>query len=365
MRLLKIGMNRVFLCLGGNLGSRLDNISLALTEINKLKGKIVKTSSVYETEPWGSSSKNKYLNLCIELHTEYSPNTLMKKLLQIEEKMGRKRKKNKNTDRVMDIDILYFNDLIISENNVQIPHPRLHLRNFVLKPLSEIAPDFIHPLIKKNNKKLLKQCSDNLKAKIFKPQKTKWICIEGNIGVGKTTVSRALSQKLNAHFLAEEFEKNPFLKKFYANPKKYAFETEKWFLYQRFDAIKSSFQENTTLIISDFCFDKCKWFSEITLNKADFSAFKNLYSQLSKQIPRPDLLIFLTSDAKNLLANIKKRNRIFEKNIKQDYLEKISKTYIKGIKKAKAKKIIHINIKKYEKNTEEKLLKEILKEIKL
>ena len=161
-------MNIVFLCLGGNLGNREANLSTSMAKISQLCGKIKYQSSIYETEAWGSSSQLKYLNQVIQIQTTYLPEQLLNMLLQIEKSLGRERNNSQNADRTMDIDILFFNDEIIETNTLQIPHPRLHLRNFVLQPLKNINEDFFHPKLKKTIKQLSLQCNDTSKVSIFK-----------------------------------------------------------------------------------------------------------------------------------------------------------------------------------------------------
>ncbi len=160
-------MNIVFLCLGGNIGNREVNLSSAIAKITQLCGKILAQSSIYQTEAWGSSSQLKYLNQVIQIQTAYSPEQLLKTLLLIEKSLGRERISNQNADRTIDIDILFFNDEIIETNSLQIPHPRLHLRNFVLQPLKSINEDFFHPKLKKTIKELTLQCTDSLKVTLF------------------------------------------------------------------------------------------------------------------------------------------------------------------------------------------------------
>lgn len=160
-------MNIVFLCLGGNLGNREANLAKATAKITQQCGKILAKSSIYQTQAWGSTSQLKYLNQVIQIQTAYSPEQLLKTLLSIEKSLGRERISNQNGDRTIDIDILFFNDEVIETYNLQIPHPRLHLRNFVLQPLKSINEDFFHPIFKKTIKELALQCTDSLKVTLF------------------------------------------------------------------------------------------------------------------------------------------------------------------------------------------------------
>ena len=159
-------MNKVTLLLGCNIGERLLNLEKAEQEISVLLGKIIQRSSVYETAPWGNTSQGNFLNSVIVIESFYSANEIMTKIIFIEEAMGRVRTK-KWEARVIDIDILFFNDEIISTENLTVPHPGLHLRKFTLIPLVELMPSFIHPVFKKTVTELLSDLNDPLEVKKF------------------------------------------------------------------------------------------------------------------------------------------------------------------------------------------------------
>jgi len=154
-------MNTVFLLTGGNLGERFLNLQLAKQLIQQSCGIIVRESSVYKTAAWGFTEQPDFYNQALELQTNFSPQELMLALLSIEENMGRKRAV-KLGPRIIDIDILLMNDLIIKSPAVTIPHPHLHERRFALTPLAEIAPDAIHPVLHTSVKQLLAECRDDL-----------------------------------------------------------------------------------------------------------------------------------------------------------------------------------------------------------
>lgn len=154
-------MNVTFLGLGGNLGNRLENLENTRIEIGRRCGAVLKASKIYETQAWGSSSANSYLNQVIQVETPLSAEQLLKELLDIEHMLGRVRLEQ-NADRTSDADILLFNDEIMSSAGLQVPHPRMHLRKFVLIPLNEIAPDTVHPVFKKSISMLLQECEDSL-----------------------------------------------------------------------------------------------------------------------------------------------------------------------------------------------------------
>jgi 2-amino-4-hydroxy-6-hydroxymethyldihydropteridine diphosphokinase len=153
-------MKIVFLGIGTNMGMRESNLDNALEKIEEYIGPVIKSSAIYETEPWGFRAKGEFLNLVVKIQTELSPHDLLDKILNIETLLGRIRKKKRYSSRVIDIDILLYDDLIIHESDLKIPHPLLHERKFVLVPLCEIAPDMIHPVLKKSFSSLLEICED-------------------------------------------------------------------------------------------------------------------------------------------------------------------------------------------------------------
>ncbi|MCC8155402.1 MAG: 2-amino-4-hydroxy-6-hydroxymethyldihydropteridine diphosphokinase [Tannerellaceae bacterium] len=150
-------MAEVFLSLGTNLGDKENNLSDAIEQIKKQIGDIISQSAFYITEPWGFQSVHSFLNAVILINTPFSPQATLQKSQQIERKMGRKAKSHNGTytDRIIDIDILLYNNEIIQEEGLIIPHPHMEKRLFVMKPLTEITPDRIHPVLKKTFRELL------------------------------------------------------------------------------------------------------------------------------------------------------------------------------------------------------------------
>ncbi len=154
-------MYTAYLLMGGNLGDRMGYLQKASEFIEQSCGKIVQNSSVYETEAWGFSDQPSFYNQAIALQTELAPEELMEQLLTIEEYMGRKRIL-KLGPRIIDLDILLIDELVISSNLLTLPHPALPERRFALLPLAEIAPALMHPVLHKNISQLLAECSDVL-----------------------------------------------------------------------------------------------------------------------------------------------------------------------------------------------------------
>lgn len=149
----------VYLGLGSNLGDRMANLRTAYSTIQKTVGKVAKHSHVYETEPWGNKDQEPFLNQVIMINTYLAPRELLDALSKIEREMGRKRTE-KWGPRLIDIDILFYGKRIIRDKGLEIPHPELHLRAFVLAPLLELAPDLEHPVLKKQIDELYMECTD-------------------------------------------------------------------------------------------------------------------------------------------------------------------------------------------------------------
>jgi deoxyadenosine/deoxycytidine kinase len=162
-----------------------------------------------------------------------------------------------------------------------------------------------------------------------------FITIEGNIGAGKTTLSQLLATHYNARLVLESFEENPFLSKFYENPKQFAFPLELFFMAERFKQMKELNKQQELfkeITISDYLFTKCLLFAKVNLPPDEFRLYQQLFEIIHQQIIQPDLLIYLHSPVKRLQENIRKRNRPFEQSIPNDYLFSIQETYTQYIK---------------------------------
>ncbi len=150
----------VFIGIGTNLGDREGHLHKAIEYIDNSIGRVMSLSKIYETEPWGFETENKFLNMVIGIETKLSPGRLLKKLLQIESLMGRERSSEGYVSRTIDLDILLYDELVIRKPDLLIPHPLIQERKFVLVPLCDIVPEMIHPVLKKTFAELLKECRD-------------------------------------------------------------------------------------------------------------------------------------------------------------------------------------------------------------
>lgn len=161
-------MNEAYLLTGTNLGDRSANLRLANELINQRCGEIIRYSSVYETEAWGKTDQPPFLNQALCINTQFNPFDLLSGLLSVEKGLGRVRNE-KYGPRIIDIDIIFFNHAVINGAKLQIPHPEMQRRLFVLLPLSEIASEYVHPLSYVSVQELLRRCSDQLTVKKYLP----------------------------------------------------------------------------------------------------------------------------------------------------------------------------------------------------
>lgn len=157
----------------------------------------------------------------------------------------------------------------------------------------------------------------------------KYIVIEGVIGAGKTSLARMLTDKLNANLVLEEFENNPFLEKFYDDRKAYAFQTQMFFLINRFKAQQQLSQGElfSDFIVSDYFFEKDRIFAYLNLSEEELKLYEAIFPLLQKEIRQPDLVIFLQAGTDRLMQNIKKRGRKIESNITRSYIRELSDAY--------------------------------------
>jgi deoxyguanosine kinase len=163
----------------------------------------------------------------------------------------------------------------------------------------------------------------------------KFVVIEGNIGAGKTTLATMLAKEYNARLVLEDFKENPFLPKFYKDPEKHAFPLELFFMAERYHQLKKQKEQDLfqPISIADYFFIKSKLFAQNNLQKDEQQLFNSLFNIMSSSLPKPDLLVYLYADVSRLQMNIKKRGRIFEQKITNEYLKNIQDRYLDYLRK--------------------------------
>lgn len=333
--------NQAILSIGSNQGNRFENIHKCIQLIQLELGTVFSVSKLYETPAWGFESDSFY-NCAIAINTHKSASKLLSGLLKIEKKLGRIRSSNNGYQpRIIDIDIIAFENEIIETPNLVVPHPQMQNRLFVLLPMRDLKVEFIHPILKKPIHDLITNCEDKSSCKLisildlpierYNLQRFNYIAIEGNIGAGKTTLAEKLAQDFNAKTVFERFADNPFLPKFYKDQNRYAFPLEMSFLADRYQQLSddlAQFDLFKDFIVADYHIFKSLIFAKVTLQEDEFRLYKTLFDIIYKEMQKPDLYVYLYQNTDRLLQNIKRRGRSYEQEIPADYLDKINKGYL-------------------------------------
>lgn len=339
------GKETVYISIGSNVGQRKVNLQKAVFHMDKHIGSVKALSPLYNAPAWGFESED-FLNACVKLESELSPTKCLESLLAIEKQMGRERTASEGyQSRIIDLDIIYYGAAIINQDNLIVPHPRMAQRNFVLRPLADIAPQFYHPILKKDSRNLLQQCRDKSKPSKIKgelyPNRTalfsnlEFITIEGNIGAGKTSLATKISEEFNAKLILERYADNPFLPSFYEDQARYAFPLEMSFLadrYQQFTDDTNQFDLFKSFMISDYDIFKSLIFAKVTLQKQEYELYRKIFNFMYKEVRKPKIYVYLYQTTERLLAQIKNRGRDYEQGIEAEYLERINRGYMDFLK---------------------------------
>ena len=333
--------NQAILSIGSNQGNRLENIQKCIQLIQLEMGTVFSVSKLYESPSWGFESDSFY-NCAIAIHTHKSAQKLLSGLLKIEKKLGRIRSLQEGYQpRIIDVDIVSFENDIINTATLVVPHPQMQKRLFVLIPMNDLQLEFIHPVLQKSTQELIAICEDKNSCKVisdlelpiekYNLQQYNYIAIEGNIGAGKTTLAEKIAQDFNAKTVFERFADNPFLPKFYKDQNRYAFPLEMSFLADRYQQLSddlAQFDLFKDFIVADYHIFKSLIFAKVTLQEDEFRLYKTLFDIIYKEMPKPDLYVYLYQNTDRLLQNIKRRGRSYEQEIPADYLDKINKGYL-------------------------------------
>jgi 2-amino-4-hydroxy-6-hydroxymethyldihydropteridine diphosphokinase len=334
----------VVLSLGSNLGDRLGHIEQAVALLHRRVGTVTRVSKLYETPAWGFDGTPFY-NCALVLHTHSDARTVLSKILAVEAEMGRERTAGGYAARTIDIDVIAFDEEIIDEDHLKIPHPLMQQRQFVLVPMRDLKLDWRHPILQKFLPELLQASEDQSLCKVIQNlhaplseinlESYNFIAIEGNIGAGKTTLTTKIAEDFNAKTVLERFADNPFLPKFYQDQPRYAFPLEMSFLADRYQQISddlAQFDLFKDFIIADYHIFKSLIFAKVTLAEDEYRLYRKLFEIIYREMPKPDLYVYLYQDTRRLLENIKLRGRSYEQEIPAEYLDKINRGYLDYIK---------------------------------
>ncbi len=329
-------LHRAYLSLGSNTGDRRAHLETALKALEP-HARILARSSVYRTQPWGFEGAEFY-NMVVLVETALEPEALLARIKSLEAGAGRlpgAGKEGAYADRPLDIDILTYDHRVIEREDLQIPHPHLARRRFVLVPWAELAPDFRVPGWGKSVAELLAETDDRNGVERldddFGDFPFSFLTIEGNIGAGKTTLARMMSRDFNGKLILERFEENPFLPKFYDEPERYAFPLEMSFLADRYQQLTDELSKPELFsngLISDYFIIKSLIFAGVTLTDDEYALYRKIFNFMYRDLRKPDLYVYLYRTPENLLENIAKRGREYEKNITAHYLSDVHKAYM-------------------------------------
>jgi 2-amino-4-hydroxy-6-hydroxymethyldihydropteridine diphosphokinase len=349
--------HQVILSLGTNQGNRLENIVSCIDGLHNEIGTIIRVSKLYESPSWGFESDNFY-NCAVVMHTHKTAHQILEECLLLEESLGRIRQDAQVYQaRIIDIDMIAIDEEIIASEKLTVPHPEMQNRLFVLLPMKDLNLDWRHPILQKYLHELLMVSEDKSNCKLVQKleipiEKIKlnhfnYIAIEGNIGAGKTTLTNKLAEDFNAKTVLERFADNPFLPKFYEDQNRYAFPLEMSFLADRYQQISddlAQFDLFKDFIVADYHIFKSLIFAKVTLAEDEFRLYKTMFDIIYKEMPKPDLYIYLYQSTERLLVNIKERGRPYEQEIPAEYLEKINIGYLDYIKSQQNLNVLIIDI---------------------
>ncbi|MDR7371862.1 2-amino-4-hydroxy-6-hydroxymethyldihydropteridine diphosphokinase [Flavobacterium aquidurense] len=337
--------HQIVLSIGSNQGNRLENIESCIALIHQEIGTVIQVSKLYETPAWGFES-DAFYNCALLLHSTSSAQKILSQVLKVEKRLGRIRSNQQGyQSRIIDVDLIVFDDEIIDSEKLQIPHPLMQNRKFVLLPMLDLKLNWKHPVIQKSIAELIAVTPDESVCTAVKDlknpleeiplEKFNYIAFEGNIGAGKTTLAKKIADDFNAKTVLERFADNPFLPKFYKDQNRYAFPLEMSFLADRYQQLSddlAQFDLFKDFVVADYHIFKSLIFAKITLAEDEYRLYRNLFDIIYKEMPKPDLYIYLYQNTDRLLQNIKKRGRNYEQNIEAAYLDKINNGYLDYIK---------------------------------
>jgi deoxyguanosine kinase len=349
--------HQVVLSLGSNQGNRLENIENCIDLIHQEVGTVIQVSRLYQTPAWGFES-DAFYNCALLLHSTASAQKILNQVLKIEKQLGRVRSGQQGyQSRIIDIDLIAFDQEIIESEKLQIPHPLMQDRRFVLLPMEDLNLDWKHPVFKKTITELLEISPDQSICEVVqdlqKPlqnislEQFNYVAFEGNIGAGKTTLATRIAEDFNAKTVLERFADNPFLPKFYKDQNRYAFPLEMSFLADRYQQLSddlAQFDLFKDFLVADYHIFKSLIFAKITLAEDEYRLYRNLFDIIYREMPKPDLYIYLYQNSERLLQNIKKRGRSYEQQIPAEYLDKINNGYLDYIKSQTELNVLIIDV---------------------
>jgi len=312
-----------YIGLGSNLGDREGSVRDALKMLAKAEDiEVSRVSELIETTPLGDANQPDYLNA-----------------------------KEKWAPRIIDLDLLLFGAEVINSPALTVPHPQIHLRSFVLKGLCQLNGQLLHPVIKEPVNELAARLSGG--DFMLNPNLSQLVSVAGIIGVGKTTLTKKLSNMLGCKVLLEAYDTNPFMPDVYAGRKDLALDSQLYFLTHRAKQLNHNTLTAGQIAVSDYIFDKEIIYARRLLSERQLALYQNFYPTFSAEIAAPVLVIYLTDSVQKCLERIHKRNRPYEQKIEPQFMETLNSDYERLFANWKTCPVIRIQISKlsYTKDT--------------
>lgn len=308
-------MSRCLIALGSNLGNRPEILDEAIAKLRRIaRIRVESVSSFRETAPIGGPADQlPFLNAAALLESSFEPRELLELLKRIETEAGRRDGETWGP-RTLDLDLLLYEQLVLSTPTLQLPHPRMAWRRFVLEPAAEVAGEMLHPVIGWTIARLLEHLNTALP----------YVAITGAIAAGKTHFARLLCEKTSATPIFESLDEKR-MEMFYADPTGNGWALELEFLRQRTELLTAAadFWSQRRLAVSDFWFDQSPAFARVWLSESQWPSFIEHWRQAREKVVRPKLLVLLDAPTEVLMERIRRRGRRGEQNINPEQLERI------------------------------------------
>jgi deoxyguanosine kinase len=343
---------------GSNLGDRGNNIDKAVQLLRETSGvSVERVSAVVETKPLSDAEQPKYLNCVVEIRTSLTAAKLHQQLIRIENSLGRQRSE-KWASRTIDLDLLLFGNEAINSDTLTIPHSQIYLRSFVLAGLCELNPKLLHPVLNETVDTLAGRLNGGDFA--LRPDRPQLISIAGNIGAGKTTLTKILANVFNGRAIFEAYDTNPFLAKVYAGNHDLALDSQLYFLFTRLEQLNPASLEKGRVVVSDYLFQKEQIYAKLTLNAEQLALYQKYYSIVSPAIANPVVVIHLPNPPGQCLERIHKRSRPYEQRIESSFLEAVGAGYEQGLRDWTVCPVIRLsNFDCFDKNAVDSLVRQL------
>ncbi len=314
-----------YIGLGSNVGNLKDNIETALAILtDHADVSSVHTSSLYATSPLGVVDQAAFLNGVAKIQTSLTARELFSFLQHTEQQMGREKCEHWGP-RVIDLDLLLYDDQVIEEADLIVPHPQMHLRSFVLKGLCELSGELIHPRLGRS----VTQLYERLNGCDFfaEPERPQLISVAGNMGVGKTTLAAGLAERLEAKFITEKYDENPYLADVYAGRDDLALDSELFFLSSSASQLRKDRLKAGRRYVNDYVFEKAHIYASSWLKSGDLAQYEKHYESICEGVADPVLVIYLVDSVETCMERIHQRNRPYEQQIEMSFLEHLAAGY--------------------------------------